>query len=170
MTSGAYWGWWFLGLRADLSSGLQHEPYLRRCWRGLLYFTIWVGIQDKANVWNSDNRPIFKLLYNCREVNFTSWLWSIHTQTSFCHHDLTLLWSALVLEMNLTPVLKTKRHSHSHPVFICLSSCHSTCSGSASMQVSHGFLGICGMERIRRAMPVRKSRTKAVQAQAKDQA
>lgn len=108
-TSGSYWElWWFLGRRSDLSSGLQQELYLRRCWRGLLYLTIWVGIQNKANIWNSDNRPIFKLLYNCREVNFASWLWSIHTRTSFCHHDLTLLLSALVLEMNLKPVLKTK--------------------------------------------------------------
>lgn len=47
---------------------------------------------------------------------------------------------------------------------------HSTWSGSASMQVSHGFLGIWGMERSRRAMPVRKRRMKPVQAQAKDQA
>lgn len=161
--------WWFvIGLRSHLGTVFQHGPYLRRCLRLLLCFTLLVGVRGKETFRTLTKGP-HSSCSNCWEVNFPSKLWSAHTQASFCHCDLPLLWTVLVLTMNLTSVLKAKDNTHILHSSVCLAF-HSTCSGSASMQVSHGFLGIWGMERIRRAMPVRKRRTKAVQAQAKDQA
>lgn len=82
-------------------------------------------------------------------ANVPPGLWAVHITARPAHHP-------LVLFKAFTP-------SSIRPAL------HSTCSGSASMHVSHGFLGICGMERMSRAIPVRKRRTKPLQAQAKDQ-
>lgn len=98
-------------------------------------------IQDKANIW--------KAQIQVRKIHFLS-------ITILTPPPIFLFFVILIFDDKLSKLS-----------FFC--SFYSTCS-SASMQVSHGFLGIWGIERRRSAMPVRKRRTKPAQAQPKDQA
>lgn len=136
--------------------------------QGVLFiFTLWLDIQDKANIWNC---PCSSRRIMVGKGKFTIMAMVDPHKNQFLMGG--FLWASCSWNESLTSVLKNKRHSRSHPAFTesALSSYHSAWSGSASMHVSHGFLGIWGMERIRRAMPQRKRRTKPTQAQAKDQA
>lgn len=99
------------------------------------------------------------------KVDLPLWQGFTNNQHQFFFILISLTHKLLLHKMKQTPVLKIKNKVK---LFLHLPGSHSTCSGSASMHVSHGFLGIWGMERMRRAKPQRKRRMKPVQPQAKD--